>query len=89
MFMKLGMNILPYMVFHADYVLSLLQNANTNRNLRNGEQVLDAEEFVTFYMNLMSRSEVKELFTRYTELASGWVLIIGQSRRQNIFFRVR
>jgi hypothetical protein len=69
-----------YMVFRADYMLSLLQNANTNRNLRNGEQVLDAEEFVTFYMNLMSRSEVKELFTRYTELSSDWVLITVQSR---------
>jgi hypothetical protein len=66
-------------VFRAEYMLSLLQNANTNRNLRNGEQVLDAEEFVTFYMNLMSRSEVKELFTRYTELSSDWVLITVQS----------
>jgi hypothetical protein len=46
-----------------------LQNANTNRKLRNGAQVLDAEEFVTFYMSLMSRPEVKELFTRYTKLA--------------------
>jgi hypothetical protein len=66
-----------HMVSCTDYILSLLQNANTNRNLRNGEQVLDAEEFVTFYMNLMSRSEVKELFTRYTELDSDWVLITG------------
>lgn len=81
--MKLGTNIMPCKMFHADYVLSLLQSANTNKNLRNGEQVLDAEEFVTFYMNLLSRSEVKELFTRYTELASDWVLIIGQNRRQN------
>jgi hypothetical protein len=87
--MKLCMNIMPYTMFRTDYILSLLQNANTNRNLRNGEQVLDAEEFVTFYMNLMSRSEVKELFTRYTELSSDWVLIIGQSRRQNICYRVR
>jgi hypothetical protein len=49
--------------------MSLLQNANTNKNLRNGAQVLDAEEFVTFYMSLMTRSEVKELFARYTKLA--------------------
>jgi hypothetical protein len=55
-------------LLHARAV-SLLQKANTNRNLRNGAQVLDAEEFVTFYMNLMSRSEVKELFARYTELS--------------------
>jgi hypothetical protein len=44
-----------------------LQSANVNKDLKNREQVLDADEFVTFYMNLMSRSEVKELFTRYTE----------------------
>lgn len=48
-------------------VKRMFDNANTNRNLRNGEQVLDAEEFVTFYMNLMSRSEVKELFARYSK----------------------
>ncbi|XP_069699232.1 1-phosphatidylinositol 4,5-bisphosphate phosphodiesterase delta-4-like isoform X2 [Periplaneta americana] len=48
-------------------VRRLFDSANTNKNMRNGEQVLDSEEFVTFYMNLMSRSEVKELFTRYSK----------------------
>jgi hypothetical protein len=36
--------------------------------MRDGEQVLDADEFVMFYMNLMSRPEVKELFERYTNI---------------------
>lgn len=43
----------------------VLQSANTNKNMRDGEQVLDADEFVMFYMNLMSRSEVQQLFERY------------------------
>ncbi|KAJ9587489.1 hypothetical protein L9F63_028258, partial [Diploptera punctata] len=48
-------------------VRRLFDGANTNKNLRNGEQVLDAEEFVTFYMNLMSRSEIKQLFNKYAK----------------------
>jgi hypothetical protein len=68
-------------------VSSLLQNANTNKNLRNGEQVLDADEFVTFYMSLMSRSEVKDLFTRYTTLATLLGTVKGTG--QNVCPRVR
>jgi phosphatidylinositol phospholipase C delta len=48
-------------------VKRLFDSANTNKHKRDSEQVLDAEEFVIFYMNLMSRSEVKELFERYSE----------------------
>lgn len=51
-------------------VFFVLQSANTNKHVRDGEQVLDAEEFVMFYMNLMSRPEVKELFERYTDICS-------------------
>jgi len=51
-------------------VFSALQRANTNKRRRDGEQVLDVDEFVKFYMNLMSRPEVKELFERYTNLCS-------------------
>jgi hypothetical protein len=36
--------------------------------MRDGEQVLDADEFVMFYMNLMSRSEVRELFEKYVNI---------------------
>ncbi|XP_021921017.1 1-phosphatidylinositol 4,5-bisphosphate phosphodiesterase eta-2-like isoform X2 [Zootermopsis nevadensis] len=50
-----------------DTVKRLFHIANINTNSRNDEQVLDAEEFVIFYMNLMSRSEIKELFTRYSK----------------------
>lgn len=49
-------------------MLSVWQSANTNKHRRDGEQVLDADEFVMFYMNLMSRPEVKELFERYTNV---------------------
>ncbi|GFG35396.1 hypothetical protein Cfor_10126 [Coptotermes formosanus] len=46
-------------------VKRIFDSANTNKNMRDGEQVLDADEFVMFYMNLMSRSEVRELFEKY------------------------
>ncbi|XP_049782915.1 1-phosphatidylinositol 4,5-bisphosphate phosphodiesterase eta-2-like isoform X1 [Schistocerca cancellata] len=41
--------------------------ANTNKNLRDGEQVLDSEEFVGFFFSLMSREELKPLFIRYAK----------------------
>lgn len=53
-------------------VFCVLQSANTNKHMRDGEQVLDAEEFVMFYMHLMSRPEVKELFERYTNICSSY-----------------
>jgi hypothetical protein len=40
--------------------------------MRDGEQVLDADEFVMFYMNIMSRLEVKELFERYVNICSSY-----------------
>jgi len=53
-------------------VFSVLQSANTNKHRRDGEQVLDADEFVIFYMNLMSRPEVRELFERYINICSSY-----------------
>lgn len=48
-------------------VKRMFVSANTNKNMRDGEQVLDADEFVMFYLNLMSRSEVKQIFERYSK----------------------
>jgi hypothetical protein len=49
-----------------------MQSANTDKHTGGGEQVLDADEFVIFYMNLMSRPEVKELFERYIKICSSY-----------------
>ncbi|XP_066996511.2 1-phosphatidylinositol 4,5-bisphosphate phosphodiesterase delta-4 isoform X2 [Anabrus simplex] len=45
----------------------IFEKANTNKNTKNDEQVLDSEEFVDFFMELMTRPEIKELFTRYSK----------------------
>jgi hypothetical protein len=58
----------------------VLQSANTNKNMRDGEQVLDADEFVMFYLNLMSRSEVKQIFERYTNICSYESAFLKQSQ---------
>ncbi|GLH08963.1 Phosphoinositide phospholipase C [Gryllus bimaculatus] len=45
----------------------LWKEANTVKHTRNGEQVLDADEFVSFYMKLMTRNDIKDIYTRYTK----------------------
>ncbi|XP_018023602.1 1-phosphatidylinositol 4,5-bisphosphate phosphodiesterase delta-4-like, partial [Hyalella azteca] len=39
--------------------------ANTNNSTSQGEQVLDAEEFVTFYHSLLKMPMVEKLFEKY------------------------
>ncbi|KAK7871352.1 hypothetical protein R5R35_006064 [Gryllus longicercus] len=48
-------------------VKKLFDEANTVKHTRNGEQVLDADEFVSFYMKLMTRNDIKDIYTRYTK----------------------
>ncbi|XP_063228371.1 1-phosphatidylinositol 4,5-bisphosphate phosphodiesterase eta-2-like isoform X2 [Bacillus rossius redtenbacheri] len=48
-------------------VRRMFQEANTNKNQRNGQDVLDSEEFVEFCMNLMSRPEIKQIFQWYAK----------------------
>ena len=51
----------------------MFDQANTNKEDKTpiwkerGGQVLNEEEFVTFYYNLMRREEIDELFDKYSE----------------------
>ncbi|MCL4125685.1 UNVERIFIED_CONTAM: hypothetical protein GTU68_045445 [Idotea baltica] len=46
---------------------SLFNEANKSKIKRDGEQVLDAEEFVHFYHSLLKMTEVENLYMRYMD----------------------
>ncbi|KAF2355359.1 Phosphatidylinositol-specific phospholipase C X domain [Trinorchestia longiramus] len=52
-------------------IRKLFNEANTNNSMRDGQQVLDAQEFVSFYHSLLKMPMVEKLFEQYGDRKSG------------------
>jgi len=53
------------------HIKDLFNAANTNNVMRDGQQVLDAQEFVSFYHSLLKMPMIEQLFKQYGDEKSG------------------
>lgn len=53
------------------HIKKLFNAANTNNAKRDGDQVLDGQEFVAFYHSLLKMPKIEDLFNEYGDAKSG------------------
>lgn len=62
-------------------ILKIFDEVNTDRTEIDGEQVIDEQEFLEFYHNLLERDALNELFKRYSARYQGLAMTISELKR--------
>lgn len=62
-------------------ILKIFDEVNTDRTEIDGEQVIDEQEFLEFYHNLLERDALNELFKMYSKRYEGLAMTISELKK--------
>lgn len=62
-------------------ICAIFDEVNTNRTEIDGEQVIDEQEFLEFYHNLLERDELIEIFQNYSYCYDGLAMTLSELKK--------